>query len=968
MPKGTPTSKAPSSIPLRLRLKNPPGAFLGRTAESEWLRAAVERASVALVYGLGGLGKTALVLATLRRSFPERIDRTVMVALSPSDREPERAVARAVAEASGASLEDFGNEPEALLAQVLDLADRSGFWFVIEDAHHGDPERVRAFLGAAATYARAARWIVTSRADAGAPELAGQTLALGAMARGELQELARACAPSLDEVHVDGAVGAAGGSPWRLMQVLRDPSPAAAGDLDVLQGLPATSARFLLDLALVETPFSIELLATFTGVPPAAELRRLEARGLLEPGLAAVRLHDVARGLLRSSAGEARAREIADALAGARDPAAVLESARLSVEAGRVDRAAACVGDCIETLVRSGYAARVFRLFEGASGAETRAIKLRCAMVLGGAAPLAWATALPEPEPLIERLWWAECLHLATKSEAAFEAARAVSAEAEARGDKAVAIAAHLLEARALLVAGLAPRALATLDRADPVTRDDRMRVHALRVRALASAGRIREGLELADRLGGDLEGLASATLRDVELGRLGVFLTSGRARKASEVVERMRARRDAGTEVWVSLNALIPELLIAIEGGQLALARELAPRVGRLVGGVPGLRLYYRWCELRLCFVEGELADLGARIEQATAEALGLGLFRMVHWFRHLELLHTCLTRTPVGPAATSDRPVSESTRLHDAGYERLRAARAGEAWACAEVDVDSLPDIVDLRIVELVANATGALVSNRPERAEQAARRAMELGAEHGFLLWAADARLLLCDALVLRGRGPKLAEELASLEQQAAGFGSRRYRAEAEVARAAFGAPVPDAGALEVLAGLVEIAPSAARRARAILDPRRRDDLDAVDRLVVGAATAGEGGVALVTPGAAGDFRPGCGLDHTNRTMWLPDGRRVDFSRNELWWSFLSALERHGGAASKEELAREVWGVAKYHRLRDDKRMHVAVRRMRTSIEDLPSEPRRLVTTADGYGFGSVEPVRRLGKGTE
>ncbi len=51
---------------------------------------------------------------------------------------------------------------------------------------------------------------------------------------------------------------------------------------------------------------------------------------------------------------------------------------------------------------------------------------------------------------------------------------------------------------------------------------------------------------------------------------------------------------------------------------------------------------------------------------------------------------------------------------------------------------------------------------------------------------------------------------------------------------------------------------------------------------------------------------------------------------------------------------EIAEVVWKVRDYHPLRDAKRIHVAVRRLRKAIEDDAATPTRLVTTPGGYAL--------------
>src|SRR5688572_23828044 len=71
--------------PLQHRLPNPPPLFVGRAQDSAELTELIARAPVAVVCGVGGVGKTSLVLATLRRRSPAQVERTVMVGLRPAD-------------------------------------------------------------------------------------------------------------------------------------------------------------------------------------------------------------------------------------------------------------------------------------------------------------------------------------------------------------------------------------------------------------------------------------------------------------------------------------------------------------------------------------------------------------------------------------------------------------------------------------------------------------------------------------------------------------------------------------------------------------------------------------------------------------------------------------------------------------------------------------------------------------------
>ena len=63
-----------------------------------------------------------------------------------------------------------------------------------------------------------------------------------------------------------------------------------------------------------------------------------------------------------------------------------------------------------------------------------------------------------------------------------------------------------------------------------------------------------------------------------------------------------------------------------------------------------------------------------------------------------------------------------------------------------------------------------------------------------------------------------------------------------------------------------------------------------------------------------------------------------------------------------ASLGQMAERIWGIDDFHQLRDSKRVHVAVRRVRTLLEDDPSVPTRLRTVDEGYALSTLDgPVR-------
>lgn len=65
-------------------------------------------------------------------------------------------------------------------------------------------------------------------------------------------------------------------------------------------------------------------------------------------------------------------------------------------------------------------------------------------------------------------------------------------------------------------------------------------------------------------------------------------------------------------------------------------------------------------------------------------------------------------------------------------------------------------------------------------------------------------------------------------------------------------------------------------------------------------------------------------------------------------------LTMVVAGGGSASKAELVKATWGIATYEPLRDDNRLHVAMKRLRFQLRPLGLSAVPVVTLPDGYGL--------------
>jgi hypothetical protein len=160
-----------------------------------------------------------------------------------------------------------------------------------------------------------------------------------------------------------------------------------------------------------------------------------------------------------------------------------------------------------------------------------------------------------------------------------------------------------------------------------------------------------------------------------------------------------------------------------------------------------------------------------------------------------------------------------------------------------------------------------------------------------------------------------------------------------------------PSIDFVTLQELASAEDTAPSASRRARALLgDATRR--LDKLDEHVVASARAGKAEIISVrTNDAVGR---GWGLDVIRRIVWLPDGRVVSLAKHELLMRTLEAIGRRGGTATFEELAVDAWKVRTFHPLDDGNRIRVALHRLRALIEDDPARPQRILLRSNQSAY--------------
>lgn len=371
------------------------------------------------------------------------------------------------------------------------------------------------------------------------------------------------------------------------------------------------------------------------------------------------------------------------------------------------------------------------------------------------------------------------------------------------------------------------------------------------------------------------------------------------------------------------------------------------------LAGQASYLRSFLYALEVELRLARGDLGGLEARLRTAQSEATRsrhvLNLCLLSFDARRLAILRA---RANAPPEAEAAPPFWAAL---NAAVERQHALLHG----LAPPPVPRLADrIIHGRVLNLCSDAVEHLLGSEPEAAHHAAVAAHAAALEHRHLPGRLEALRIACDTLFVAGDHEALARTTRELSALAERAGSPRFLGEARwFAAVHAGSARPHA--LQASCALSDVAPIAARRARALLG--EDVPLDRLDSVVLRAVTSGSA-VPVIrrvsdARGAIG-ARPGWGLETGTRRVWLPGERWVELATRPLLYRILSAIAEHGGRATKEQIVTSAWERDEYHPLRDDKRLQVAIRKLRVLIEEHPSRPRRLITVTGGYAFGKEE----------
>jgi hypothetical protein len=389
-------------------------------------------------------------------------------------------------------------------------------------------------------------------------------------------------------------------------------------------------------------------------------------------------------------------------------------------------------------------------------------------------------------------------------------------------------------------------------------------------------------------------------------------------------------------------------------ECGHLDLARATLDRLMPFSAGVLGPSLEFVAIDLGIA--SGALSGLGQRLEALLASALARRQASHTFAAARLELQLRALRGQP-----PIDQPGLGELEPPSRAYRDLVALRARALELLSGRTSDALEiesSHTEVRIVTSTVAALAALLGGDAKRALDRARAAQALAKSHAFAVYEAEALELVLAALLLLDRRHELARGADELSALGRRMGSGRFAAEGELWSLAAEPELDRPELVERLAQLDQVAPVAARRARALLGDTAA--LDSLDQLVI--ARLHERGFRapeLVTSGAPD--APTWGLDARRRAIWLEDGTRIDLVSRDVPWRLLEVLADAGGAADKETLVARIWAPKEYHPLKHDNRLRLAVRELRRVIEVDVAHPERVLTTDDGYALGGK--VRRL-----
>jgi hypothetical protein len=912
-----------------LRLPNAPELFEGRDRELRWLVERLRAHRPSTLWSPPGLGKTGLALRALA-------DARSAVSVSVTDYATEAAFLGALYDALARAAADPAPRARSAItaaeriAAIVARLEQLAVPVLVEDLHGLPEATAESLLLGVARHCRRATFVATTRRRPKHDDLIEHTLRLEPLTDDAVARIVRHLRPDIDPARLAEVVASAAGSP----RLARQNALGLDARRSVLEGVAPGSSALVRALSELEAPIDA------SGGPDGdREVADLIDGGFVERTADGLRIVDSLRDLVRAGTLDRTAsrREALRMAASDPRPGASFEVLRLALEIG--DRAAAEVALAKDgaALLHMGYGEALFAIITRHGAQRGSAVLgsscLAIADWLRSGPSLEWACEQPEPASSRDRLIWCRLRALGGDVRGAEEASERLASELTEPDAHAEAASLH---ADIVSWSGDAARAVALLDAIDApkgrlsVDRDLRLVVALVRAGDAARAAVVvRSAIDDYDRLD-----------PPVRLALREPLLSALLAASSFRGIERLLGTADPVPGAPTS--EVFASLAMATERGHVALARRVlaVARVG--AEGSAALRFAAGYNDLRLRTAFGPFEGLVAEGRRTIAAVERCGVKDFVAY------LHGAQAAAAIAVGEIDDAPRAEAKR------EGEGSALLAHAWhAIVGLRRGNVPERIgstgknafEVELAVTRYEIEHDIATDDLAVAAQRIDEVLDRARDEGLVLDELTFLALRVDVSLLRGPDHARAADRHAddLHARATAVGSRRFELEAQLAKWSLSSPRP----ADVLLTLAESndGPVARRRALALLArPSRLDTLDA--RVVAAMST-----------------RRGLLLDVARKCVELPGGRRVELGGSSLHVKLLEAFFQSGGAASKEALARRVWDLRTYHPHRDDKRIQVAIHRLRHAIEDDPANPRIIVRVGDDYRVTSDIALRRL-----
>lgn len=860
----------------------PPALFLGRDRELARAREALARRRLLVVWGLGGLGKSAFLRALLAPAVRRRA--VELRAVKGAGLSELARSLRAIWGGHASSSKD----DEAMAAAILELAEKNDATVIVDDAHLLAPDAFGELLRVFAGHEGAATLLASTRLRPDLPELAEQLVQLQPLDRASIAALVRACGPDLSDDARERIAERALGSPWLARCLATGHHLSGTGRLT--DDLDQPTRRALAALRWIDGTVPERVIEDLTGATRIATA--LVSRALVERIGEEIRLHDVAREMLAElepldpEVGRAALGCVESMLtpAGGSGACVALELAAALEDAPSVSR---ILSAHASKLLEQGLAERSWRALSTLPDDQEVEFRLACAASCAARDAIEWALLLGRPQAVRAQVSWAECLNAGGRR----NDAKICLSEVAAGSDPAAALDAAALLARMARSREEAQGALRALGRQGLAKTGPPGLALALQARSLLYLDRPEEALDHTLRAAHELAPPGAFTAPAATLV-FSTLVTLGRYADAAPIANQLFRHV---VERDMASSALYVAALHALETGDLAATRRRISLLSRRRGHVE-TRFLLSFLTFRLAYCEGDrnAACLALRDLQTIAGTAHHP--EVALWVRVAVLQVALWTGEPAPrwewPADMPSHSGPNATILEV--LERRERRARGESVRHDDLTIP--PGALDLRLFHAELEADCLIDASDPQGASRVLEAAIALARQHHSTMREMELLEALAHSTLAAGDAARSATTGKELEAVAVAVGVPRFIAAGrELSSAGRKSPSMRFGLFE--------------------------------------------------------------LERDSREARLPGGKLVSLAGNELGFRILEELVRAQGRATKSELTIRVWERKRYHPQRDDKRLQVAVRRLRVLIEEDPARPAVLVTTPDGYALSSA-----------